>query len=260
MRLIVLTCDRHGTASRILPVIHGTAGLDVVGVVLSNGVSPRAGRRRWRLVRKVARIGLLGALNGIRMRTWYRDGDTEDVEPLCRRLGIPLVQTPYINCDDTIRVFREARADLGLSLGNGYIPERVFSIPRHGMLNLHFEVLPAFPGAASVIWPIHENVPETGFTIHQVNRTIDDGDILHVEKWPIVFGRSLAETVRRNLEIGRARAPAALAAVCRHYDDLRRRAVPQHGGRSYTTPTFGQFLRMLRNHARMRSEAAGRAA
>lgn len=260
LRLIVLTCNRRGTASRILPAILDATGLDVVQVVLSRGVSPQGSRRRWRLIRKVSRIGVLGALNGIRMRDWYRDDATEDIEPLCRGLGVPLIQTPYINCDETVRIFREARADLGLSLGNGYIGEKVFAIPRYGMINLHSEVLPAFQGASSVIWPIHENVPETGFTIHQVNRSIDDGDILYVEKWPIVFGRSLAETVRRNVDIGRQRAPAAMVKVCQEYQDLRQRAVKQTGGGSFTTPTFGQFLRMLRNHARMRAEAAARAA
>lgn len=260
MRLIVLTCNRRGTASRILPVICEAVGLDVVQVVLSNGVSSQRNRRRWRVIRKVAQIGLLGALNGIRMRAWYTDDATEDLEPLCHRLGIPLVKTPYINCDETVRVFQDAKADLGLSLGNGYIAEKVFSIPRYGMVNLHSEVLPAFQGASSVIWPIHENVAETGFTIHQVNRVIDDGDILWVEKWPIIFGRTLEQTVRENLDIGRKRAPQTMATVCRNYDDLRSSAVKQQGGRSFTTPTIWQYLRMLRNHDRMRAEAAARAA
>lgn len=194
------------------------------------------------------------------MRRWYSDDATADLEAICRRFDVPFVQTPYVNCAETMRIFREAQADLGLSLGNGYIAENVFTIPRRGMINLHCEVLPAFQGASSVIWPIHENVAETGFTIHQVNRTIDGGDILWVEKWPIVFGRSLEETVRRNLEIGRERSPQAMAMVCRQYEDLRRRAAAQHGGRSFTTPTFWQFLRMLRNHARMRAESERRAA
>jgi len=258
VRVVILTCSRRGTASRILPALCQSPRLDVVQVVLSRGVSSQASRRMSRLIRKTVRIGVLGALNGVRMRSWYGDNSTEDLSTLCRRLGVPLAETPYINGDETIRVFRDARADLGLSLGNGYIAEKVFSIPRYGMLNLHSEVLPAFQGASSVIWPIYENISETGFTIHQVNRTIDDGDILHVEKWPLVFGPTLEQTVRRNVEIGRQRAPAAIVKVCEAYESLRQRAFKQQGGRSYTTPTIWQFLRMMRNHARMRSGAAAR--
>jgi methionyl-tRNA formyltransferase len=153
-------------------------------------------------------------------------------------------------------VEHDADADLGLSLGNGYIGERVFSIPRHGMINLHSEVLPAFQGASAVIWPIYENVAETGFTIHQVNRKIDEGDILLQEKWPIVFHDSLRKTVEANLVPGRERSPAAIVKVCTDYATLKQNAVKQTGGKSYTTPSFWQFLRMVRNHSRMRAARA----
>jgi len=253
MRIIVLTCSRRGTASRILPALHACTHLAIAKVVLAHGVSPKARKRRWRRLLKVMRIGPLGAINGIRMRAWYSDPATPDLEELCSRLGVPFVETPFINCDETIRIFRDAGADLGLSLGNGYIGERVFSIPRHGMINLHNEILPAFQGASAVIWPIYENVAETGFTIHQVNRKIDDGDILYQEKWPIAFCDSLRETVEMNLGPARKRTPAAMVKVCTEYETLKARAVRQTGGKTYTTPSLWQFLRMLRNHARLRA-------
>ncbi|MBM4013242.1 MAG: hypothetical protein FJ275_09455 [Planctomycetes bacterium] len=256
MRIVVLTCSRRGTASRILPALCACPQLKVVRVVLAHGVSPNARKHRWRRFLKILRIGPLGALNGIRMRAWYRDPSTPDVEDLCRTHGVPFSETPFINCDETVRLFREADADLGLSLGNGYIGERVFSIPRHGMVNLHSEVLPAFQGASAVIWPIYENVAETGFTIHQVNRKIDDGDILLQEKWPIIFRDSLQETVAANLVPGRDRSPAAMVRVCTDYATLKQHAVKQTGGKSYTTPSCWQFLRMVRNHSRMRAARA----
>ena len=255
MRVIVLTCSRRGTASRILPALCAAPQLEVVRLVLAHGVSPNARKRRWRRFVKILRIGPLGAINGIRMRAWYRDSSMQDVEDLCRTHAVPFFETPFINCNETIHLFRDADADLVLSLGNGYIGERVFSIPRHGMVNLHSEVLPAFQGASAVIWPIHENVPETGFTIHQVNRKIDDGDILLQERWPIAFHDSLRETVAASLVTERERSTAAMVKVCTNYSRLKRNAVKQTGGRSYTTPTFWQFLRMVRNHARMRKRS-----
>ncbi len=256
MRLVVLTCSRCGTASRILPALCDCPQLEVVRVVLAHGVSPNARRRRWRRLLKIFRIGPLGALNGIRMRKWYSDPTTPDIEQLCRQRGVPFVETPSINCDETIRIFREADADLGLSLGNGYIGEKVFSIPRHGMVNLHSEILPAFQGASAIIWPIYENVAETGFTIHQVNRKIDDGDILLQETWPIVFHDTLRETVEANLAPARERAPAAMVKVCTQYESLKRRAQKQSGGKTYTTPSYWQYLRMVRNHGRLRAAQA----
>ena len=45
----------------------------------------------------------------------------------------------------------------------------------------------------------------------------------------------------------------ALARVVADYESCLQRARPQTGGRSYTTPTFRQFLRMLRQHRRLRA-------
>ena len=164
MRLVVLTSSRRGTGARILPVLCSSPQLTVERVILAHGVSPNAAKLRWRRIRKILKIGILGALNGMRMRSWFHDPHTEDIEQVCRRCDVPFAETRYVNCDETIRLFREASADLGVSLGNGYIARRVFSIPRHGMINLHTEVLPRFQGASGVIWPIYEGVPETGFT------------------------------------------------------------------------------------------------
>lgn len=258
MRLVVLTCSRQGTASRILPHLLGRPELDVAGVVLAHGVSSGPSKRLRRRLAKTCRIGVLGALNGVRMRAWYREPPNRDLGELCHEAGIPFHESPFINCDETVRLFRDADADLGLSLGNGYIAERVFTIPCYGMINLHSEVLPRFQGAQSVIWPIYEGIAETGFTIHQVNRKIDGGDILRLEKWPIIFRDSLRATVEANLAHGRELAGAAMAEVCVDYRGLRERAVKQAGGRSYTTPTFWQYLRMVRNHARLRATHAAR--
>ena len=99
MGLIVLTSDRFTTASRCLPALCQSPRLQVVGVVLAHAVTPDR-RRRWRRkVRKVLRIGPLGALNGIRIRPWYQDKGAEPqltsiVESPC--YGTKIEQFPVI--------------------------------------------------------------------------------------------------------------------------------------------------------------------
>jgi methionyl-tRNA formyltransferase len=175
---------------------------------------------------------------------------------LAKQFGVPFYQTEAINSDRTVHIFQDLRADLGLSLGNGYIGRRVFSIPRHGMINVHGELLPRFQGAHSVIWPIHDGIEETGFTIHRIDDGIDTGDILYQERLPIAFRPTLRETVEASIERMRPRVPPALVRVCEDFDDFAAGARRQEGGRSYTTPTLRQFLRMARNHRRMYLEAA----
>ncbi|MDZ4821558.1 MAG: formyltransferase family protein [Planctomycetota bacterium] len=249
MKLIVLTSSRFGTASNCLPILSGSAKYSIARVIVSRGLQTDRARLWQRKLKKTMRIGVLGALNGIRMRTWYDGGHpTADLVELCQRLGIPVFETENTNSEETVRLFREAAPDLGLSLGNGYISHRVFSIPKYGMINAHGERLPAYQNAQSVIWPIYHLETQTGLTIHQIDRSIDTGKILYREEYPIVFCAKLENTVRRTLEITQERTPPAVRYVCENYELLMNQATAQENGRSFTTPSIWQFLRMVRNN------------
>lgn len=256
MRIIILTSNSRGIASRVLPELCKNKNLNVVKVILALGLSPNRKRNIKRKIKKTWRIGILGALNGIRMRKWYADNEVEDIQSLCKSLGVELSKTPFINCNTTRELFREANADIGLSLGNGYIPKSVFSIPQNGMINIHTEILPEFQGAQSVIWPIYEGKTETGITIHQIDSTIDTGCILFQDKYPIEFFPTLRETVVNGLNASRGKIPAAFSYVCENYVSLKKEAISQENGKSYTTPSIWQFLRMVRNNYAMYHESS----
>ena len=123
------------------------------------------------------------------------------------------------------------------------------------MINIHTEILPDFQGAQSIIWPIYEKRKETGFTIHQIDSKIDTGQILFQKKYPIEFSPVLRETVRKNLNTARGKIPSAFSYVCENYESLKEKAISQTGGKSYTTPSIWQFLRMLRNHHALYKES-----
>jgi methionyl-tRNA formyltransferase len=192
-------------------------------------------------------IGLLGAINGVRIRKWYRT-DAVDLKVLCEQLKIPVFETDLTNSEITAQFFKDANADLGLSLGNAYISPAVFTIPRYGMINVHGERLPEYQNAQSVIWPIYHLEMTTGLTIHQVERSIDGGKILYSEEYPITFNRQLSETVRQTVHLTQQRTPPALRYVCENFLALLRNARLQVGGRKFTTPTIQQFYCMTRNN------------
>jgi methionyl-tRNA formyltransferase len=247
MRLIVLTSDRFGTASNSVPTIHDSASCSIIRVVISRGKSPNRWRLWLRKSKKTTQIGLLGALNGIRMRKWYHT-DAEDLKLLCERLHIPVFETDCTNSDLTTKLFKDAGADLGLSLGNSYISPSIFTIPKYGMINVHGERLPEYKNAQSVIWPIYNCEMTTGLTIHQIERSIDTGKILYAEEYPIVFCEQLSETVRKTVKLTQQKTAPALRYVCENYHTLLSHARTQGGGRKFTTPTIQQFYRMTRNN------------
>ena len=251
MRIAIVTALRRSTASRCLPILLASSKIEIARVILIERSTDYNWKTVCRKFRKLRSIGILGALNGVRMRPWFDSGDVEDVEELCSKLGVEFSLTSRTNCEKTSRLLSDSEAELGLSLGNGYLARSVFSVPRFGMINVHGEILPRFPGAQSVIWAIHEGCPVTGFTIHQINSKIDRGTILHQESWPIRYQASLLGTVKANLALLNERLPHAVSFVCENYGSLRN-GIHSDGsyGRSYTTPSFREFCKMQRMNKR----------
>ena len=245
MKVFILCEGDSGMASRCLPALVACEGVEIAGVISATPVS----RKRSRLIGKVLKIGLLGALNGIRMRKWYADQEMP-LKELCERQGVPYVEGLRQNSPELQEYVRQLNADVGLSLGNGFISPKTFTLPRFGMINVHSEILPRYQNAQSIIWPIFCGDPFTGFTIHEIERKIDGGRILCQKKVPIRFERTLEMTVRSNRKIVEDMIPAALAEVCAHFEEYRAKAVRQEGGSSFTTPSIWSFLRMVRNNRR----------
>jgi methionyl-tRNA formyltransferase len=249
MRIIIITSSRRGTASYCLPLILEKSNCEVVKVVLNENITKKKWSFYQNKLKKIWRIGILGALNGIRIRKWFRNDESvelriQDIEAICKERGILFEKTPFLNSQTTIDLVKNCEPDLGLSLGNSYISPKVFSIPRHGMLNIHGEVLPDFQNAQSVIWQIFEGRPETGYTIHKIDKRIDTGDIIMQEKFPIEFKKDLPDTVRFNCGLILQRAALGLVKVLNDYNYYLQRSYKQGKGKSYTTPTFSQYLRI----------------
>lgn len=255
-RVVILTSGGGSTAALCLPELVRAAGTEVVTVVRAQGMNPNTKwKRRKSKFRKALKIGLLGAINGVRIRQWY-NSEHIPLEEVCRTAAVSLVNVPYIGSKETEDAFRRAEADIGLSLGNSFIPKRIFSIPKHGMLNIHSERLPEYQNAQSVIWPIYNNETVTGITIHCVSDGIDEGDIVHAEAFPIQFRSTLRETVEQTLVESRARTVAAFSLICSDLPVFLAARRPQNKGMSYTTPSFRQFRRMEKNNYRLFLERA----
>ena len=257
MRIVILTSLRKGTASYFVPLLKEKARAEIVQVIYCQPAVRNKKRYYSQKLRKIWKIGLGGALNGIRMRKWFsvREVDglmLEDIETACRESNVPFVISQGINSAETIERMRACQADLGLSLGNSYISSKVFSIPWYGMLNLHGEVLPQFQNAQSVIWQLFEGSSHTGYTIHQVDKKIDAGDILKQEIIPIQFRDTLGETVNASCTEILKRSVLGMMEVIDHFDNSQRERKPQGTGKSYTTPSLLQFMKIYTNYRKLK--------
>lgn len=253
MKVLLITGRPRGLASIALPLIARSFPREDLLVILDRGARYRRLSALRRAVRKTRRIGVLGALNGVRMRRWYGADlvsklGIRDIREVAAQLGVDLHVVPGVGSPETERLIVRFGAEVGISLGNGYIPHWIFQLPRLGMVNVHHELLPELRGAQSVIWQIFNRSSYTGFTIHEIDRGIDSGRIIAREQMEIRFQPSLRGTVVETLAELFLRSAEALAELLPNIEKEISTAVVQHEGTTYTTPSIREYLQIRRNH------------
>ncbi len=81
----------------------------------------------------------------------------------------------------------EAQADAMVVAAYGLIlPQWVLDTPRLGCFNIHASLLPRWRGAAPIHRAIEAGDAETGITLMQMDAGLDTGDMLLIEKLPIL--------------------------------------------------------------------------
>ena len=260
MRVVILTTSVYGTTGHHLPELLKCKDIEIAMVVVSQGTAPNKKKQHLRKLKKILRIGVLGAYNGIKMRQWYNQDVKQyttigNAEEICAQHGIPFCYVPHTNSDETREAFTKANADVGLSLGNGYIAKKIFGIPRYGMLNIHHEILPQYQNAQSIIWQLYNGSAETGYTIHKINKDIDGGEILYQEHIPITFRDTLADTVAYNYAKLFDASAQGMVRLLSNFEQYFKNARPQGKGGHYTTPSIWQFKKMERQFKLLRSKA-----
>lgn len=243
MRIVVVTSVRHGFASLCLPDLLREHEFEIVGVLLNEGRSGVA-KRLTRILKKIRRIGLRGAINGLRMRSWYdlnHRCPLRDIESIANENRVPVKVVSSFQSTLAIEALASFAPDLAISLGNPIIPKAVFKVPRLGMLNIHHELLPEFRGAQTAIWQLHRGHRTTGFTIHCIDQGVDTGRIVMRQECEILMRPTLRQTVIDTYEYVCRRSCDALIRVLREPEVAIASARSQPSGVSYTTPSWRQF-------------------
>jgi methionyl-tRNA formyltransferase len=90
--------------------------------------------------------------------------------------------------DDAELLAELKAAGLDLIVANNWrtwLPPEIFALPRHGTLNVHDSLLPAYAGFSPLIWALINGEPEVGVTAHLMNAELDAGDIVVQRAVPV---------------------------------------------------------------------------
>jgi len=104
------------------------------------------------------------------------------VKLLAEELKIPVLQPNNLKDPDFLKNLQKLNADIYVVIAFRMLPEKVWSIPKKGTVNIHTSYLPHYRGAAPINWVIINGEKTTGITSFFINKEIDKGNILLQEK------------------------------------------------------------------------------
>jgi methionyl-tRNA formyltransferase len=117
-------------------------------------------------------------------------------------LGLDVLQPASVK-DPALREQLTALApDLFVVVAFSILPRRLLAVPHQGSVNLHPSLLPAYRGAAPIVWAVANGETETGISTFQLNPRIDAGDILLQKRVAIAPDETAGELEVRLCSIG----------------------------------------------------------
>lgn len=180
-RVVVLTRDGSSYGLRLLNALH-RAGLAPDAVV----VADESIRRRWRLLRSVARkVGwgeALGAAAEGLSPPWARTPDTWRHARFVteyERLTARVVRVSSFNSPAGAAAVGDLHADWILLGQTGILKPLVLATAKRGVLNGHPGWLPEYRGVHPAAWTLAEGrLDLLGSTLHVVDAGVDTGPIV----------------------------------------------------------------------------------
>jgi methionyl-tRNA formyltransferase len=136
-------------------------------------------------------------------------------------LGIPLIRAWRVNDEHS----RFAIDGLGLDAVvmasfDQIVGPRALGLARHGWLNVHPSLLPAYRGPEPVYWAIADGAAITGISLHRAAPKVDAGPILAQAQVPIMPSDTAGTLTRRLVEVGMDLLPQAVAGLLADKDGL----------------------------------------
>lgn len=145
----------------------------------------------------------------------------------------PVMQPETLRSSEPLLDFISLAPDLAVVVAYGHlIPDAWLPFPKHGFVNLHASLLPAFRGAAPVPWAIISGEKESGVTIFRLNGRFDEGVILKKSKQPILPDDTSATLLSKLSTTG----AELMLEVLHDFEDDRELPVPQNPGEATRAP------------------------
>jgi methionyl-tRNA formyltransferase len=117
--------------------------------------------------------------------------------------GLPVLTPPRGRDPELPDQLAAFAAEVGFTCAFGYLlPDPVLDVFPHGVLNLHFSLLPAYRGPAPVQHALLDGQTVTGVTTFVIDQGMDTGPLLLSAEVPIVPDEDAGQLTARLAEVG----------------------------------------------------------
>ena len=103
---------------------------------------------------------------------------SSDVKVSDEKLNIPVFQPSNLKSEDFLNQINSLNIDLGVVIAFRMLPEKIWSAPKLGTINLHASLLPNYRGAAPIQHAIIQGETVTGVSTFFLKHEIDTGDLI----------------------------------------------------------------------------------
>ncbi len=127
-----------------------------------------------------------------------------EIKNFALRHGIKVFQPEKLKGNqEFFQNLMDLKPELGVVVAYGkIIPKEIIEIPKFGIINLHFSLLPELRGAAPLNWAIIKGYEKTGVTVFFINEKMDEGDIILQREVEIKKRERVDQLQERIISIG----------------------------------------------------------
>ncbi len=124
------------------------------------------------------------------------------IKQIAEKFGYDVLQPDSVRDSSFCRSLENLKPDLLVVVAFSILPRKILRIPTLGSINLHPSLLPAYRGAAPIVWAIANGESITGLTTFLLNANIDSGNILLQNEVPISPEETTGQLEKRLSSLG----------------------------------------------------------
>lgn len=191
MRILVLTTEDHIYANYLIKKIFCEYFRDEEVLIIESSTLLHKKTKIESIITYLKKAGFLYVLY-LSVKVYFvkllwlvgKIRKTKDIESsfvswkeLIKKIDIRKVDD--INSDENVRYINEFDPALIMSLYfNQIISDKTLNLVKTEVINIHPSYLPNYKGISPTFWALAENQDESGVTVHEISKGIDEGGII----------------------------------------------------------------------------------